>query len=257
MLRKRLIPRILVKRYKDNFVAVVSKQFEQFITIGQPESQFRILQDNNSDEISIVNLHRQDPSSKMKFLKLLESIVEVSSTPITSGGGIEKLADVDYFMSTGVEKICIPILNDASNISIINYACKVYGSQSVQVTLDYMCAYDSFILRKSVSRLSTLDLLELLDKYFINGAGEIVVTDTQKDGSKTGLNMSLISPIKQRFNLPVIVSGGANNQSDFTKAFNLGADGVISGTYFAKTDRSLLQIRSAISTDGISVRKIN
>ena len=246
MLRKRLIPKILVKRYKDNLVAVISRQFENFIVVGDPESQFKVLQSNKADEVSVINLHRRGENPTQEFLKLLTKIVQSSTTPITSGGGVRAPEDIDEFMRSGIEKISIPILSDYSNLNSIKYGSSEYGSQSIQVCLDYYRLDNYYILRKSEKRFVLNDLLKLIEIYVSHGAGEIVLTDVNRDGSKLGLGTELIEPIKSNFNNPIVVAGGVNSSADFANAFSLGADGVISGTYFAKKDHSLIQLRSTI-----------
>jgi cyclase len=256
MLRKRLIPRILVQRFRNNNVAVISKKFQNFTVTGDPESQFKILQSNLADEVSIINLHRGGNNPIPEFVKLLSIIVNGSSTPITSGGGIKLPVDVDLFMGTGIEKISIPILSNYSNLNTIKYALGQYGSQSIQICLDYV-KYDNFYLIRNFEKRFVLnELLDLIKIYFEEGAGEIVLTDINKDGSKLGLGVELIEPIKSLINAPIIVAGGACSISDFANALSLGADGVISGTYFAKKDHSLIQLRSAIYGQGINVRNL-
>jgi cyclase len=256
VLRKRLIPRILVQRYKGNLVAVISRKFENFTVVGDPQSQFKILQANKADEVAVINLHRSGKIPIPEFLKLLKDIVRSSSTPITSGGGIKLPSDVDKFMNSGIEKMSIPILSDRFNLHTIKYASSEYGSQSIQVCLDYTKNGKFYFLRNSKNGLELKGLLNLIENYFMEGAGEIVLTDIDKDGSKLGLGVELIEPIKSYLNVPIIVAGGACSINDFASALGLGADGVMSGTYFAMKDHSLIQLRSTISSEGINVRHL-
>jgi len=109
---------------------------------------------------------------------------------------------------------------------------------------------------KSYTKLEIIDLINIVGKYIDAGAGEVVLTDVLRDGSKNGLNLKLIKSFKDSMTIPIVVSGGANNQSNFAEALLLGADGVISGTYFAKKDHSLMQLRSSIVATGLSVRRL-
>jgi len=124
------------------------------------------------------------------------------------------------------------------------------------VCLDYTKNGNFYFLRNSKNGLELKDLLNLIENYFMEGAGEIVLTDIDKDGSKLGLGVELIEPIKSYLNVPIIVAGGACSINDFASALGLGADGVMSGTYFAKKDHSLIQLRSTISSEGINVRHL-
>jgi cyclase len=92
--------------------------------------------------------------------------------------------------------------------------------------------------------------------YLKSGAGEIVITNMEKDGVRTGLDFSLLNLRSYGIGVPILLSGGAHSADNFVDAFRAGADGVISGTYMAKMDQSLLQLRSKIAISDINVRRI-
>ena len=256
MLRKRIIPKILVKKSGESYSAVVSRNFDRFITVGNPLSQFRIMDSNKADEISIINLHREGSSPVPDFSRLLSTLVEVSSTPISAGGGIKTKADADTFMNTGIEKISIPIYADRSNLFIFEHVSNKYGQQAVQATLDYSFSEELYTIRKSKSPKSIEEINSLVNVYISSGAGEIVATNMEKDGARTGLDFSLLGLANNGIGVPILLSGGAHSAENFVQAFAAGADGVISGTYMAKMDQNLLQLRSKIAVSGINVRLI-
>lgn len=256
MLRKRIIPKILVRKSGDSYIAVVSRNFDRFITVGNALSQFRIMDSNKADEISIINLHRGGSSPVSEFSRTLSKFVEASSTPISAGGGIKSTLDVDTFMKTGIEKISIPIYADASNLSLFEYASKKYGKQAVQATLDYSLSEALYTIRRSQLPLNLADLSDLIRSYLNSGAGEIVITNMENDGARAGLDLSLLKLPSYGIDVPILLSGGAHSADNFVQAFQAGADGVISGTYMAKMDQSLLQLRSKIAVSDINVRRI-
>ena len=256
MLRKRLIPKILVRKIGSNYVSVVSRNFDRFLTIGDPISQFRIMDSNKADEISIINLHRDGLSPVSDFSELIKRIIKVSSTPISAGGGVRFTSDIDILMKNGIEKISIPIKADSSNLFLFEYVSKKYGRQAVQATLDYVKIESLFRVRKSDSNLNVDALVQLINKYVEIGAGEIVFTNIEQDGSRKGLDFFPLSLIDCGIQVPILLSGGAHSADNFVEAFKRGADGVISGTYLAKMDQNLLQLRSKIAVSGINVRNI-
>jgi cyclase len=256
MLRKRLIPKILVKKTGDTYNAVVSRSFDRFITVGNPLSQFRIMDSNKADEISIINLHRGGTSPVSDFSRLLTKFVDASSTPISAGGGIKSQSDADTFMHTGIEKISIPIHADASNLFLFEYISHRYGKQAVQATLDYSFSEALYSIRKSKFALNIEELSSLVERYLNSGAGEIVITNMERDGARTGLDFSLLDLANYGIGVPILLSGGAHSADNFVEAFTRGADGVLSGTYMAKMDQSLLQLRSKIAVSDINVRRI-
>jgi len=257
MLRKRIIAKILVQKTGSNYTSVVSRNFERFINIGNPLSQFRIMDSNKADEISIINLHRGGLSPVLDFTKELARLVGASSTPISAGGGVKSTSDVDEFMQTGIEKISIPLRLDGSNLKLFDYASTKYGKQAVQVTLDYVQSDSLFTIRKSSRPLSITDLALIVKEYVDTGAGEIVITNIERDGSRSGLDFTLLELMEYGIRVPVLLSGGAHSADNFVEAFQGGADGVISGTYLAKMDQNLLQLRSKISVSDVNVRGIN
>ena len=257
MLRKRIIPKILVKYTGENHVAVISRQFERFVTVGDPLSQLRIMDSNKADEIAVINLHRGGASPIIEFTEMLTNLVKSSTTPMSAGGGIKSKHNVDQVMSTGVEKISIPIVADQSNLELFDYCSFKYGNQAVQATLDYKQDELGIRIRNSEKIFSLLDIGNLVTKYLSAGAGEIVLTDISRDGSRIGLDFELLKHLRSKVNQnPILVSGGVNSAEIFVEAFDLGADGVISGTYMAKMDHSLLQLRSKIAVSNVNVRNI-
>lgn len=256
MLRKRLIPKILVKKTGGNYTAVVSRNFDRFITVGDPLSQFKIMDSNKADEISIINLHRGGTSPVSDFSSLLSRFVRASSTPISAGGGIKTLDDADAFMRTGIEKISIPIHKDASNLFLFEYISNKYGKQAVQATLDYFESDSRYTIRNSRLSIDIHELIGLVTRYLNSGAGEIVITNMERDGSRVGLDFSLLKLIDNGIGVPILLSGGAHSADNFVEAFTKGADGVLSGTYMAKMDQNLLQLRSKIAVSGVNVRRI-
>ncbi len=256
MLRKRIIPKILVRKSGDSYSAVISRNFDRFITVGNALSQFRIMDSNKADEISIINLHRGGSSPVSEFSKTLFKFVEASSTPISAGGGIKSILDADTFMKTGIEKISIPIYADSSNLFLFEYVSSKYGKQAVQATLDYSATESFYTIRRSKSLLNLDELSSIVRTYLKSGAGEIAITNMEKDGARTGLDLSLLNLTGYGINVPILLSGGAHSADNFVEAFRAGADGVISGTYMAKMDQSLLQLRSKIAVSGINVRLI-
>lgn len=256
MIRKRLIPRILIQELNNNFVAILSKSFKLASIAGDPISQFKIMESNMADEISIIYKQAENSNLNINFFQLLKDIVRVSATPICAGGGIKSIEDVHDFMKIGIEKVVIPVSEKFDNLEIIKFAYNKFGRQSVQVSLDYIEVDDQYFIHKSQTKLGSTDLINIVGKYILAGAGEVVLTNVLRDGSKTGLDLKLIKIFKQSLSAPIIASGGANSQSNFAEALLLGADGVISGTYFAKKDHSLMQLRSSIVATGLSVRKL-
>jgi len=257
MLRKRIIPRILVKQVGDRQVSVISKNYKTFFTVGNPLSQAKIMDSNKADEISIINVDSYSPGNNKRFAELLQQIVAVSMTPISAGGGIDSYDCARALMGTGIEKITIPVRADTSNLGFVKRISERHGGQAVQASLDYLGLTNGYSLRNGIQIFQDSEIYSLLMTYIEAGAGEVAFCNVEKDGSKSGLDLSLFKLIAGEIPVPSILGGGVRDIDNFVEAFRLGVDGVISGTYIAKMDHSLLQIRSKIAVQGINVREIS
>lgn len=254
MLRRRIIPRILVNQTKMGYVAVTSRKFDNFIIVGEPLSQFKIMESNKADEIAIINVTKNNYNNLNSFKTIISKVVRNSSTPISAGGGIKIIDDISLLMDAGIEKVTIPIKTDMDNIGLIKKASNRYGTQAIQVSLDYYSDNGSYLIRNFHESLTLNKLEEIVKAYCSAGAGELLLTNIDRDGSKMGLDFELFSKIHNLVSVPIIIAGGANSSENFSDAFMMGLDGVMTGTYFAKMDHNLLQLRSNMSVKGINVR---
>jgi cyclase len=256
MLRRRIIPKILVRTLGKHQVAAISKSFETFFNVGNPLSQLKIMDSNKADEIAITYLNPKGSSADRDFLKTLSTFVSNSTTPLSAGGGIKTKDDIKRFMDTGIEKITIPITEDRSNLELVQFTAQNYGKQAIQVCLDYKATQNSYFIHGFNTGRSLTGIGNLIHEYETIGAGEIVITNIDRDGSKIGLDLEFFAAVAPLASTPLVISGGAGSAENFVDAFNAGADAVMCGTYFAKMDHNLLQLRSKISVGGINVRSI-
>jgi cyclase len=256
MLRRRIIPKILVRNLGTHQVAAISRNFENFFNVGNPLSQLKIMDSNKADEIAITYLNSKGLSAGDDFVKNLSIFVSNSTTPLSAGGGVKNMDDARKFMDTGIEKITIPIIKDSSNLDLVQLIAQDYGKQAIQVSLDYRLIGNSCFINSSDSGMSMESISDLIHNYENSGAGEIVLTNIDRDGSRTGLDLDFLAAVSSLARIPIVVSGGAGSAENFVDAFNAGADAVMCGTYFAKMDHNLLQLRSKIAVAGINVRNI-
>ena len=256
MLRRRIIPRILVREQASRLVAVVSKDFNRFFTVGNPLSQVKIMDSNKADEISIIYTDEPSQEKKDKFFDFLDLAVKSSMTPISAGGGIHTVDEMRRFMGAGIEKLVLPINPTLENLDLVEKVASRHGSQALQVSLDYRVAGDRFLLKTSERALNAEEINSMLSKYIEAGAGEISFCSIDRDGSKSGLDLTLLKLLIADISVPVILGGGAGEIEHFVEGLVAGADGVVSGTYLARMDHSLLQVRSKIAVQGVNVREI-
>ena len=245
-----------MREQSTRLVAVVSKDFNRFFTVGNPLSQVRIMDSNKADEISIVYADKPSREKKEKFFDFLDLAVKSAMTPISAGGGIHTDEEMHRVMGAGVEKLILPIQPKLENLHLVNKVANRHGSQAVQVSLDYRVNTGRYLLKSSPNTLNAEEINSIILKYIQAGAGEVSMCNIDRDGSKEGLDVSLLKLLSADISVPVILGGGAGEIEDFVEGFKAGADGIISGTYLARMDHSLLQVRSKIAVQGVNVREI-
>ena len=245
-----------MREQASRLIAVVSKDFNRFFTVGNPLSQVKIMDSNKADEISIIYTDEPAQDKKDKFLEFLELAVKSSMTPISAGGGIHTVNEMRRFMGAGIEKLVVPVNPTLENLNLLEKAASRHGSQALQASLDYRVIGDCFLLKSSKQALNVDEINSLLSKYIEAGAGEVSFCSIDRDGSKSGLDLTLLKLLIADISVPVILGGGAGQVEHFVEGFVAGSDGIVSGTYLARMDHSLLQVRSKIAVQGVNVREI-
>jgi len=260
MLKKRIIPRILVNHSRSTIsseptsFACITKNFSRIFVIGDPLSQALIFDANLADEIAIIGLNISSEIDWKIFKSTLEGITRKVSTPLVAGGGIKSLKKAQEIVDLGVEKLCIAYRTDLEYMKLITSIANRYGSQAIQISIDYLVENGNYSLRNNLGNSINHSLESLLRDLQNAGMGEIVFTSVDCDGGKSGLELSLFELSRGYLSVPILLAGGASSPEDFGDALLRGADGVISGTYFAKKDQNPMQLRGRLSTLGIPVR---
>jgi len=255
MLKRRIIPKLLLERDSsgsDNFRLVTTRQFAAPKPVGDPVSQARIYQAQNVDELIFLDIESQGPDSSM--LECVGRLAEEIFMPITIGGGVANLRHFEDLLSRGADKVSI---NSAalSDRSLIKRAAEQFGSQCVVVSIDYRhsCAA-GMVFSKRGSEATGLSVDEWARICEGEGAGELLLTDIDRDGCQGGLDIQTIERISSMVNVPVIASGGCGLAIHFAEAMKVGASAVSAGTFFCSRDQNPMQCRAHIKNAGLPVR---
>ena len=261
MLKKRIIPKLLIKNQKigskEMPVAVTSKNFKSYRNVGNPISQAKIFQDQLADELLILALDNEIISGNKVMKNTLEELSSKIFMPIVVGGGVRKLDHFDDLLKIGADKIVInsQAIEDPKFIST---AAEHFGSQCVVVSVDFVERNGKFLVYQS-SKNKVIDIeVETWTKQISElGCGEIILCDVDRDGSGMGLNLEISKKISQNITIPIIISGGCGLASHFSEGFKIGmAEGVSAGTFFSYRDQNLLQVRNQVINSGINLRTI-
>ena len=238
MLNHRVIPCLLLKGnglYK-------TTQFKNPKYVGDPLNAIRIFNDKEVEELIVLDIAANKTRTEPNY----ETIAEFASEcfmPLCYGGGIRNPDQAKKLFDLGVEKISLQTAA-LEDITIISKIAKIYGSQSVVVSLDIKKnLFGKYQLYSSASgKKLSLYWTDFLKAAVSEGAGEIVINSVDRDGMMEGMDFDLIKLTSSEVSVPVIAMGGASEITDFKKAIDAGASAVAAGAMFVyqKPHRAVL-----------------
>lgn len=243
--------RLVVIIFFKNGNVVQSKLFKQHKIVGDPYIIIDRLSTWNADEViylnirpDLLNSNRQDKKIKYQndFDKIIEFVGKKAFMPLTVGGGIKSLADVEKYFDLGADKISL-------NSEIINnpqlvYECsKTYGSQSIVASIDVKIdnenKYSVFI--NHGTKKVTEKLSDYIKKIEDLGAGEILINNIDRDGMGTGYDLNLLKLIQKTSRLPLIFAGGVGNFDHLLEGIKNNLNSVAAGNIFHYTENSYFE----------------
>lgn len=230
MLRRiRVIPVLLIQ----NGGLVKSIKFKNHRYIGDPINAVKIFNEKEVDEIVIIDIS----ATKEKRKPNLEQIREITAEafmPLSYGGGITSLEEARDILYEGAEKV---ILNTSAldNQNLISQIADQFGSQSVTVSIDVKKDWlkKHRIYRDNGTKKTRFSIIDFARKMELAGAGEIIITSIDRDGTYMGFDNEIIKQISESVNIPIIANGGASKLKDFSDVvIKSGASAVAAGSMF-------------------------
>jgi cyclase len=229
MIRPRVIPCLLLK----GGGLVKTIKFANPRYIGDPINAIRIFNDKEVDELVVLDITATPERREPAFDKIAEFASECFM-PMAYGGGISTIPQIERILKLGVEKVC---LNTAAieNPQLVTAAAKAFGSQSIVVSIDVrrnlFGKYRVYIA--GGHKATSWQPVEFAQEMERRGAGELMLTAIDRDGTMSGYDIELIRHVASAISIPVIVSGGASSIQDFAAAVSLGkASAVAAGSMF-------------------------
>lgn len=226
MLQTRVIPCLLLQNSK----LVKTIKFKNPNYVGDPVNAIKIYNEKEVDELIFLDITATVENKKPSF-KTISEIASECFMPLTYGGGINNLDDMKTIFSLGAEKIAINSYG-IENPSFIAKASEKFGSQSIIASIDvkkkFVGSYD--VYTRSGTKNTHMDPVGWAKKVQDLGAGEILLTSIDKDGTMQGYDLPLLSTICEAVNIPVIACGGAGKVEDFSLAVRAGASAVAAGS---------------------------
>ena len=249
MLTRRIIPCLDVSHGR----VVKGVRFQGLRDAGDPAERARIYQDQGADEIVILDVSAT-PEGRGNQLATVAKVREKLSIPLTVGGGIRSRDDAGALLEAGADKVSV---NSAavSNPQLINDIAEHFGSQCAVLAIDAALRGDRFEVLVRGGRDDTgIDAIAWAQEGRDRGAGEVLLTSWDRDGTRSGYDLALTQAVAQATQLPVIASGGADSPQHILEAFEAGADAVLAASIFHDGDLTVGDVKAFLMTQGIQIR---
>lgn len=250
MLTRRIIPCLDIK----NGRTVKGVNFEGLRDAGDPVELAKRYSEEGADELVFLDITAT--LEKRKTLKeLVKKIAAEINIPFTVGGGIKTNEEIEELLKSGADKVS---LNSSivKNPDLINEASRNFGAQAVVAAVDAKKTGDSWnVFIKGGTEDTGLDAIKWMQEVEERGAGEILLTSMDRDGTKSGFDIELLSIVNELVRIPVIASGGAGNiQHCVEVVLKANADAVLAASIFHFREVEIKDLKNEMIKNGIDVR---
>lgn len=250
MLKKRIIPCLDIKDGR----TVKGVNFEDIRDAGDPVELARKYVMQRADELVFLDITATIEKRKT-LVELVRKIASEINLPFTVGGGIMSLDDVAAIIKAGADKITINS-SAVRNPSLISQVAHQFGSQCVVVAIDTRFYKNDWMVfvdgGRTPTNLRTLDWAMDAEK---NGAGEVLLTSMNSDGTKKGFSIEITGEVCKKLNIPVIASGGAGSMEHFREVFTkTGCSAALAASIFHYGEITIPELKEYLSEEGINIR---
>lgn len=252
MLTKRIIPCLDVRDGR----VVKGVKFSGLRDAGSPVELARAYQAQGADELVILDVSAT-PEGRANQTETVEAVRAVLSIPLTVGGGVRRAEDAFRLLNAGADKVGV---NTAAveRPEVLREIATRFGSQCTVVAIDArreesMKSWEVVIRSGKVG--TGLDAVEWAIKAVELGAGEILLTSWDRDGTRSGYDLALLKAISSAVDVPVIASGGAAHVGHLVEAFQAGAEAVLAASIFHDGEVEVWELKEDLQKAGVEVRK--
>ena len=250
MLKNRIIPCLDVK----NGRVVKGINFVDLQDAGDPVEQAKIYSDGGADEICFLDITASN-ENRDTIYHVVKETSKKCFVPLTVGGGVRNIEDINKLLNCGADKVSI---NTAAvkDSNVVLESSKKFGSQCIVVAIDAKKNGDKWEVYTHGGRNNSgLDALEFSKKMEDSGAGELLVTSMDRDGTQIGYDIDLMKKISSMVNIPLIASGGVGNLDHLAEGIKEGnASAVLAASIFHYGKHSVIEAKEYLNSKGIPVR---
>lgn len=250
MLTKRIIPCLDIK----NGRTVKGVNFLDLRDAGDPVELAEIYARSGADELVFLDISATEERRKT-LAELVRRVAEKVNIPFTVGGGIASVEDVDILLKNGADKVSVNS-SAVKNPQLINELSAKFGSQCITVAIDAKEVDGEWLVHLVGGKVPTdLNLFDWAKEVEQRGAGEILFTSMNHDGTKNGFANEALARLSSELNIPVIASGGAGNKEHFSDTFIHGkADAALAASVFHFKEIEIKDLKEELRKNGIAVR---
>ena len=250
MLTKRIIPCLDIK----NGRTVKGVNFVNLIDAGDPVVLAKQYAELGADELVFLDISATLEGRKT-MLEMVLKVAEQVNIPFTVGGGISSIEDVDALLKCGADKISINS-SAVKRPELVNELSNKFGSQCVVVAIDAKQIDGEWMVHLAGGTIATeLNLFDWAKEVERRGAGEILFTSMNNDGTKAGFANEALAKLSDELNIPIIASGGAGTVQHFTDTFTIGkADAALAASVFHFGEIEILDLKNELKENNIPVR---
>ena len=250
MLKTRIIPCLDVKDGR----VVKGVNFVDLVDAGDPVEQARLYDAAGADELCFLDI-TASTENRGTILDVARRTAEQCFMPLTIGGGVRTLEDIRSLLLAGADKVSI-MTAAVKNPDFVREAARKFGSQCIVVAIDAKSVGDHFEVFTHGGREPTgIDAVEYAKTVEEKGAGEILLTSMDRDGTREGLNIPLTRAIADAVNIPVIASGGVGTLDHLVEGVKEGhASAVLAASIFHFGEHTIREAKQHMAQHGVAVR---
>ena len=252
MLAKRIIPCLDIDKGR----VVKGVNFINLIDAGDPVEVAEKYSNEGADEITFLDITASNENRNI-MIDTIEKAADKVFVPLTVGGGIRNTDDINLLLKAGADKVSI---NTAAvnEPNIVIESAKKFGSQCIVVAVDVKKKGEGLweVFTHGGRNPTGIDAIEWIAKMEKNGAGEILLTSMDRDGTKMGYDIEILNLLSTKMTIPIIASGGAGTLNHIAEAFTLGkADAALCASIFHFEEYTIKDVKNFLLEQGILVRK--
>ena len=262
MKKNRLIPVLLLR----NGWLVQSKQFKRYQNLGNPISAVKRLSEWASDELVYLDISADDSHdlnrddlghpNRATFFEIIEDVSKVAHMPITVGGRIRTLEDIEKRLALGADKVSLNT-QALETPQFITDAAREFGSQCVVISIDVKKQPDGtdLVMSHGGKRPTAFTPRDWAKRVEDTGAGEILLNSVDRDGMRNGYDLALLNAVADAVRIPVIAVGGVGEWDHMAEALRqTRVDAVAAANIFHYTDQSVYLAKKHLAAQGLNVR---